>query len=591
MIHQLGARTMSNMLRTGKALVLLVAAISLVAACGKPSVSSPDPAPKFVEVSTEVGFTLAQGERKSEPNCLFDPDSIAAKFAAVTPPEASRDVVRQCDPERSAGGAGALDVNNDGLVDIVMTRMYGAPLLYINESEKGVPAFRDATKGSAFENVSAGTNGVGFADIDKDGDDDIVMTSLAGEQLYMFINDGAGNFTEEAVARGVAMIDGRPHSGMGVSFGDFDNDGWVDMHTNEWQPSDTSVYAIPCHSRLFHNQGAKGKPGYFIDVTEAAGVKLESRIDFVYSFSSSFNDFDGDGFPELTVASDFNTSRFYWNNGDGTFTEDTVDSGLGKEENGMGLAVSFLGLEQKPVILISSIRAKPNCDDDADLIRTGNRLYVYAGDRKFDDITDTAGVRNSNWGWGAGFVDTTNAGKRDIFSAAGMAITWENGTKCYSNDPFRLWLDQGNGAFIEESATAGLVTDTPTKGVLVFDADQDGKQDLFVTRDADTPLFFHNQTPSVGAWLNVEVVGVSSNTNAYGARIDVTAIEGGRTQSAFVGTSGAFLTQDSSGSHFGLGAFSGKVFEVKVTFPATGKVLTINNVKPNQTITMTEPLS
>ena len=59
----------------------------------------------------------------------------------------------------------------------------------------------------------------------------MVITSLGGKQLYMFINDGTGKFTEEAVARGVAMIDGRPHSGMGVSFGDYNNDGWLDMHT------------------------------------------------------------------------------------------------------------------------------------------------------------------------------------------------------------------------------------------------------------------------------------------------------------------------------------------------------------------------
>lgn len=114
-------------------------------------VSQCDSTPKFVEISKKAGFTLAQGERKSEPNCLFSPDSIAAKFPKVTPPAASRDVVRQCDPERSAGGAAAIDINSDGLEDIVMTRMYGTPLLYINESTKGSPSFRDATKGSAFE--------------------------------------------------------------------------------------------------------------------------------------------------------------------------------------------------------------------------------------------------------------------------------------------------------------------------------------------------------------------------------------------------------------------------------------------------------
>ena len=570
----------------------LTVVVIFSAACAGTSESNvPAAVPTFVNLSEVVGFTQSHGTRKKEPDCLFDPNAIRAAFPAVTPPAVSRDIARQCDPERSAGGAAAVDVNNDGLDDIVMTRIYGTPLLYINTSVNGTPSFQNMTKGSSFENVTAATNGVGFADIDKDGDNDVVLTSLAGQQLFLFINDGEGKFSEQAVERGVAMIDGRPHLGMGVSFGDYDNDGWIDMHTNEWQLSDTAAYAVPSHSRLFRNNGDRGKPGYFTDTTEKAGVKLESRIDFVFSFSSRFTDFDGDGFPELSIAADFNTSRFFWNNKDGTFTEGTVDAGLGKEENGMGLAAAFFGPEQKPALMISSIRAKPNCDDGGDLLRTGNRLYTYAGERRFDDVTDSAGVRNSNWGWGVGFVDSTNAGKRDIFSAAGMAITWDNGTQCYSTDPFRFWVDQGDGVFAEKALDAGLGVSTPTKGVVVFDADKDGKQDLFVTRDADTPLFFHNQTPQVGTWLDIKVVGVGSNTNAFGARIDVTAFEDGPTQSAFVGTSSTFLTQDSNVSHFGFGSVSGKIHMVKVTFPATGEVVTLNNVKARQIVTVVEPTS
>lgn len=562
------------------------------AACADSSESNvPDPVPTFVNLSKAVGFTQSHGPRKTEPDCLFDPNAIWAAFPAVTPPAVSIDIGRQCEPERFAGGAAAVDVNNDGLDDIIVTRIYGTPLLYINTSVNGTPSFRDETKGSSFEKVTAATNGVGFADIDKDGDNDVVLTSLAGRQLYLFINDGEGRFSEQAEERGVAMIDGRPHSGMGVSFGDYDNDGWIDMHTNEWQLPDTSAVAVASHSRLFRNNGADGKPGYFTDTTEKAGVKLESRIDFVYSFSSSFTDFDGDGFPELSIGADYDTSRFYWNNKDGTFTEGTVDAGLGKEENGMGIATTFFGPKQKPALMISSIRAKPNCDDGGDLLRTGNRLYTYVGDRKFDDVTDTAGVRNSSWGWGVGFVDSTNAGKRDIFSAAGMAITWDNGTQCYSTDPFRFWVDQGEGLFADKALEAGLGVSTPTKGVVVFDADKDGKQDLLVTRDANTLLFFHNETPQVGTWLDVKVVGVGSNTNAFGARIDVTAIKNGPTQSAFVGTSSAFLTQDSNVSHFGFGSTSGKIHMVKVTFPATGKVVELSNVKAKQILTVVEPTS
>jgi hypothetical protein len=470
-----------------------------------------------------------------------------------------------------------------------MTRIYNSPLLYLNTSTKKQVSFVDSTKGSAFEKVPSSTNGVGYADIDKDGDQDVVLTSLGGKQLYMFINDGTGKFTEEAVDRGVAMINGRPHSGMGVSFGDYNNDGWLDMHTNEWQPADVSAYATPSHSRLFKNLGASGKPGVFVDATKEAGVELESRVDLVYSFSSSFTDFDDDGHLDLAIAMDFGLSRFYWNNGDGTFTDGTFDAQLGKEENGMGLAIGYFGEQQKLAMLVTSIRHRKECDDGTSLLYTGNRLYSYSGQRKFVDVTDEAGIRNSCWGWGANFIDTTNAGKRDVVTAAGMAVTWIDSPDCWMRDPIRLWLDNGSGNFLERAKLSGITNTEPSKGVIVFDADLDGKQDLFITRDANTPLFLHNTTASVGKWLGVKVLGSASNADALGAIITVTPTEGAAVMKSFVGTTGSFLTQDGATKHFGLNNFKGKIWSVKVDFPATKKSVVLNNVKPNQVVTVREP--
>ena len=579
-----------------RSLLVLGVWAAAVSACGGRSSSSslgeiPDPLPTFVEVAEEVGFIEPQGPRKFDPECLFDPASIAAEFPKVTPPAVAADIMRQCDPERSSSGAAAVDVDGDGREDIVFTRVYDHPLLYLNESEPGRPKFREATQGSGFETLTFSTNGVGFADVDHDGDQDVFLTTLAGTQAYLMINDGAGRFTEEAENRGVAMIDGRPHSGMGVAFGDYDLDGWVDLHTNEWQSADVSVYGEPSHARLFRNLGGDGKPGYFVDVTDETGTNVESKIDYVYSFSSSFTDFDGDGHPDLKVASDFDTSKFFWNNGDGTFTNQTYESGLGGEENGMGLAVGFYGGEQDPVIFLTSIRARPGCDDGARLLRTGNRLYRYAGDRQFEDITDLAGVRNSYWGWGTTLVDATNSGAQDIVSAAGMAITWETNAECYAHDPLRYWRNDGTGVFEERSAEVGVADDDPTKGVLFFDADRDGKTDLFVTRDAATPLFFHNRTPNVGAWIGIDVVGSRTNRDGIGAVVEVRATEEGPIQKGIVGTVGSFLTQDSRTMRFGFGRLDAPLAEVVVRFPASGREVRLQNVEPNRVVTVEEPAS
>ena len=580
---------MSKVNKSGLLLAIISSAATLISCGGSTTSYVADEVPTFVDESQSAGFVASHGKRAEENDCLFNPAAIKKAFPAVTPPDVARDLSRQCDPERSAGGAGAIDVNGDGLDDIIFTRLYDHPLLYINKSSQGKVLFEDATKGSAFAKIDSGTNGVGSADIDKDGDQDVVLTSLAGKQLYLLVNDGKGNFTEQAVDRGVAMIDGRPHSGMGVAFGDYDNDGWVDFHTNEWQTTDTAEFVVPSHSRLFRNLGASGKPGFFEDTTEKAGVKLESRIELVYSFSSRFTDFDGDGFTDMAMAIDFGQSRFYWNNGDGTFSNGTVDADLGKEENGMGIAVAFLGPQQKLAMLVTSIRTRSECNDGSSLLRTGNRLYFYAGDRKFAESTDEAGVRNSNWGWGVNFIDSTNAGKRDVVTAAGMAIPWKDSPNCWRHDPIRLWLDDGYGRFTEKAKLAGITNTEPTKGVIVFDADNDGKQDLFITRDANTPLFLHNTTKGVGKWIGVKVRGKKSNSDALGAKISVLPIEGDEEMKAFVGTTGSFLTQDSNVSHFGLGNFRGKITSIKVEFPATKKSVVLKDVKPNQVITISEP--
>jgi hypothetical protein len=551
--------------------------------------SVPDPLPTFVEIGRELGFDVPQGARKSPPDCLFNPQVIAARFDKVVPPSVAIETTRQCDPERSSAGAAAVDVNGDGLDDLVVTRIYDHPLLYINDSAPGEPSFRDATAGSGLELLEASTNGVGYADIDRDGDQDVFLTTLAAEQAYLLVNDGTGVFTEEAVVRGAAMVDGYPHAGFGVAFGDYDNDGWIDMHTNEWQPADVARYNQPSHSRLFRNLGASGKPGYFVDVTNDSGASIESRIDLVYSFSSSLTDFDGDGWPDLAVIADFDTTRFFWNNGDGTFTENTYESNLGGEENGMGLAVGFWGDDPKPSMFITSIRAKPGCDDEGETLRTGNRLYVYDTDRKFRDVTDLTGMRNSLWGWGATTLDSTNAAKRDYVSASGMVISWNAGQYCYADNPLRYWVADADGVQTDVAASIGLKETKPTKGTVAFDADRDGRTDLFVTRDAEAPLFFHNVTPNVGAWLDVRVTGTKSDINGTGAIISVKSTPEAPIQKSFVGTIGSFLTADSRLIRFGLGQLTAGIHEVRVDFPATGESVVLNDVEANQVLEVVEP--
>ena len=124
---------MTRFVKLGLLLTVVSLAATLIS-CGESQSYVASALPTFIDESQSAGFTVSQGRRVEEPNCLFDPKLIAAQFPKVTPPAVLSEVPRQCDPERSSGGAAAVDVNGDGLDDIVMTRIYNSPLLYINAS-------------------------------------------------------------------------------------------------------------------------------------------------------------------------------------------------------------------------------------------------------------------------------------------------------------------------------------------------------------------------------------------------------------------------------------------------------------------------
>ena len=128
----------------------------------------------FVDQSNSAGFVTSHGKRAVQNECLLNSARLKKVFPVITPPNVVRDLSRQCDPERSAGGAAAVDVNGDGLDDIVFTRLYNHPLLYINKSKKNKVLFVDETNGSGLDKIESSTNGVAAADIDRDGDQDVV---------------------------------------------------------------------------------------------------------------------------------------------------------------------------------------------------------------------------------------------------------------------------------------------------------------------------------------------------------------------------------------------------------------------------------
>lgn len=502
-----------------------------------------------------------------------------------------------CTPERMAGGAAVADVDGDGDLDLFATRLEGPNLLLCNRLvESGQATFEDCSAASGLDQVAVNGNGAAFGDLDGDGDPDLYVTAIATSRFFLFVNDGAGHFTEDAVARGAAIASSFTHAGFGVELGDFDGDGWLDIHTNEWG---SIVFATlghemdhPVHMRLLHNRGA-AQPGHFDDVTAAAGVAIP--LEEAWGFSSALRDLDGDGHLDLAIAADFGHSKLFWNDGDGTFTEGGEVAGVATDENGMGSTFGDADGDGDLDWFVTSIYdAAGPCPThpDCPFGSTGNRFYRNEGGRVFSDQTGTAatGLRDGGWGWGTALFDYDLDGDLDLAMTNGVDYPDTTSEDAYHDDRLRLWRNDGAGTWSEVAQAEGLTDARSGKGLLVFDYDADGDLDLFVVNNASTPVLYQNQTRAAGGphWLRVRVLGAAGG-DALGARVTLRP-EGAPAQLRTIGSSSLFLGWSDPAAHFGLGAAAVPV-ELEVRLPGAENpiVLTLASDELDRTITVPEP--
>jgi hypothetical protein len=502
------------------------------------------------------------------------------------------------------GGAATADYDNDGWPDLYVTRLDGPDLLYRN---LGNGRFEDRTADAGLD-IDLATNGAVWGDFDNDGDADLFVTTIGFTRFHLFINDGAGHFSEEAVDRGVAVDTGEQHIGFSAAVGDFDRDGWLDLHTTEWG-SYQFLNGAPAHARLLRNRGAEA-PGYFEDVTQTAGVAQDdvvSQTGFerrrgAYAFASAFVDLDNDGWPDLAIASDFGKSRLYWNNRDGTFTDGTLAAPVGSDENGMGSTFGdydgdgdldwFVTSIRDPDFLCAGFPATGDTDgaleQQCEWGSTGNRLYQNDGQRGFVDVTDEAQVRDGFWGWGAVFLDFDNDADLDLVMTNGVDLPGTGPHAAYRTDPMRLWANDGRGRLQELSLVAGVTGTAAGKGLLTFDYDRDGDLDVFVVNNAGAPALYRNDGGNESSWLRVRVVGEQSNRDGVGARLELQDTAASAVQLREVGVRSHFLGQSELTEHFGLGFGATSVAMLTVTWPASGLTTVLRDVPANSTIVVRE---
>jgi hypothetical protein len=501
------------------------------------------------------------------------------------------------------GGAAARDYDGDGWVDLVVTRFDADPILYRNIPDPDHPGqrrFEDVTARSGIAGgVVVAGNGVAWGDVDNDGRADLYFTTFSN-RYCLLMQRPDGTFVEEAVARGadqfVPTVQGVSHAGTSVSFGDYDCDGFLDLATGEWlTATPDEAQPIPNVSKhrfqLLRNLG-RAKPGHFENVTDAAGTNtFPSNLSA--SFTPRFTDLDSDGWPDLAVTSDSSTSRLFWNNGDGTFSDGTTTSAVGTDESGMGSSVGDFDRDGDLDWFVSSIGRH--------FSQTGNRLYLnrmirprqlQGAVRSFADATDL-GVREGAWGWGCSFIDYDNDAWLDLVLTNGIL---NRHIAHFVDDPMRFYRNNGGRtgtpSFDECAQQMGLTDTRSGKGLLIFDFDNDGDQDIFIVNNFSKPVLYRNNVGSRNRWLKLQLVGSTSNRDAAGALVKVVDRQLGGEQKPLVwevNASSTFLAQSEPTVFFGLGKdFTGTVDSLSIRWPGSNVEQKLTNVPIDQFHRITE---
>jgi enediyne biosynthesis protein E4 len=490
--------------------------------------------------------------------------------------------------EGTGSGCAWLDYNNDGFPDLYVLSGRHIDRLTDLSASDGADAtnhlYRNNGDGTFTDiTAEAGVGGTGFGmgvtvgDFDNDGHDDIYVTNYNSALLYH--NNGNGTFTNVTKQAGVE----NPFFGTGAAFLDYDRDGRLDLFVGNYlkfDPTYRHFYSAhhypgpldyaPETNRLFHNNG----DGTFTDVSSQAGIAAPPGR----AMGVTVGDYDNDGWPDIYVANDTMPSYLYHNNHDGTFSEAAAEMNVAYGQNGeastaMGPAFADYDNDGWQDLFVSDARY--------------HRLFHnsgHAGD-VFLDSTDEAGVGSSSGqfvGWGAGFLDFDNDGWKDLFIVNG-GLTWLVPMES------SLLQNDANKTFADVSSQAGsfFKNRIVSRGACFGDYDNDGYVDAFIVVLGGKGILLHNTSPAShrNHWLTVKLVGTRSNRDGYGANVELVA--GNLSQVVQAVSASGYLSQNDQRLHFGLGQHS-EVDKLTVRWPS-GAIQILEHVKADQILTITEP--
>ena len=474
---------------------------------------------------------------------------------------------------RVAGGVAVDDYDGDGWADLFISHSVQPGKLFRN---LGNGAFADVTD-EVLGTLTSRQFGALFIDYDGDNDKDLLLVEdnhLDGF-LRAFENLGSGLMLPDPLKAGISFSR-FTHS---LAAGDVDNDGDLDLYAAHWgfTPGEKGV------ETFWRNTG----DGMFVDDSDSLPPTRTSPVtgDLELTFTPIFTDIDNDNDLDILVAGDFLTSQILRNDGGQMFTDITTDAI--SDENGMGAAAGDIDNDGDMDWFVTSIW---NPVEQKGYVggESGNRLYRNDGKGKFEDITDRAAVREGYWGWAACMADFNNDGWLDIFHTNGMTskeVANEVLFAQFIHDPSLLYINNGDGTFVEQATQAGLLHTTQGRGVSCFDYDRDGDIDILVGHSGAPPSLFRNDLPNTNNYLSVQLRSPGQNADGIGAKVIASTETLTQTREIRLGSN--YLSNDPPLAHFGLGNAS-RVSKLTVVWP-DGTTQHIRNVRSNQHLVVRKP--
>ena len=347
----------------------------------------------------------------------------------------------------NGGGVAIGDINNDGLPDIYFTSNFGKNKLYLN---KGDFKFEDISATAGIEGSKVWSTGVVMVDLNADGLLDIYVCNAGNiegddRKNELFINNGDLTFTEKAEDYNLADNGFTTHA----AFFDYDNDGDLDSYilNNSFIPANILNYSnkrelraedweVPEVLKGGGDKLLRNDNGKFVDVSEEAGI-YGSLIG--YGLGVTIGDINGDFYPDMYISNDFYEKDYlYINQKDGTFKEEIEDWTPHISLTSMGADIQDINNDGKLDIFVTDmlpeddIRLKNNAQFepyDIYQMKVGldfhhqfvqNTLQLNMGDHGFSEIAYYSGVARTDWSWGALLFDMDNDGYKDLFVSNGI---------------------------------------------------------------------------------------------------------------------------------------------------------------------------